>query len=166
MSIVIAIPILSVLLILQSAIFSRVVLLKGTADLVLLALVAWALQKRTKTAWHWCIIGGLLVSYVSAVPLVAPLLGYIIAVGVALLLKQRVWQVPLLAMFVTTFFGTIIVQLIELAALRLSGVAIPFFQSINLVTLPSVMLNLLLALPFYALIGDLSNWLYPEELVV
>ena len=141
-------------------------MLKGTADLMLLALVAWALQKRTKTAWHWCIIGGLLVSYVSAVPLVAPLLGYIIAVGVALLLKQRVWQVPLLAMFVTTFFGTIIVQLVELAALRISGVVIPFFQSINLVTLPSVMLNLLLALPFYALLGDLSNWLYPEELVV
>jgi len=166
MAIAIALPILSVLLILQSAIFSRVVLLKGTADLVLLALIAWALQKRVKTAWHWCIIGGLLVSYVSAVPLVAPLLGYILAVGVALLLRQRVWQVPILAMFTTTFFGTIIVQLVELAALRLTGAALPFFQSINLVTLPSVMLNLLLALPFYALLGDLANWLYPEELVV
>jgi hypothetical protein len=166
MAIAIALPILSFLLILQSAVFSRVILLKGMADLVLLALIAWALQKRVKTAWHWCIIGGLLVSYVSAIPMLATLLGYILAVGVALLLRQRVWQVPILAMFVTTFFGTIIVQLIELAALRLSGVAIPFFQSINLITLPSAMLNLLLALPFYALFSDLSNWLYPEELVV
>ena len=166
MAVAIAIPILSFLLILQTAIFSRVILLKGTADLVLLALIAWALQKRVKTAWQWCIIGGLLVSYVSAIPLGAPLLGYILAIGVALMLRQRVWQVPILAMFVTTFFGTVIVQLVELAALRISGVAIPFFQSINLITLPSVMLNLLLALPFYALLGDLSNWLYPEELLV
>ena len=166
MSIAIAIPILSILLILQSAVFSRIVLLQGTADLVLLALVAWALQKPVKTAWHWCIIGGLLVSYVSAIPLAAPLLGYVMAVGVALLLKQRVWQAPILAMFMTTFMGTIVVQLVELAALRITGVVIPFFQSINLVTLPSIMLNLLLAIPFYAILGDLSNWLYPEELVV
>jgi cell shape-determining protein MreD len=166
MAIAIAIPILSILLILQSAVFSRIVLLQGTANLVLLALVAWALQKQVKTAWHWCIIGGLLVSYVSAVPLAAPLLGYVMAVGVALLLKQRVWQAPLLAMFVTTFMGTIVVQLVELAALRITGVVIPFFQSINLVTLPSIMLNLLLAIPFYAIFRDLSNWLYPEELVV
>jgi hypothetical protein len=29
-----------------------------------------------------------------------------------------------------------------------------------------VLLNLLLAIPVYALIGDLANWLYPEELEV
>jgi hypothetical protein len=69
-------------------------------------------------------------------------------------------------MFVTTFMGTIVVQLVELTALRITGVVIPFFQSINLVTLPSIMLNLLLAIPFYAIFRDLSNWLYPEELVV
>jgi len=166
MAIAIALPILSILLILQSAVFSRIVLLKGTADLILLALIAWALDKRVKTAWHWCIIGGSLVSFVSAIPLAAPLLGYLLAVGIVLMLRQRVWQVPILAMFVATFFGTVIVQLVEFIALRLSGASLPFFQSINLVTLPSIMLNLLLAIPFYALFGDLANWLYPEELEV
>ena len=166
MAVAIALPILSILLILQSAVFSRIVLLKGTTDLVLLALIAWALQKRVRTAWHWCIIGGLLVSFISAIPLAAPLSGYFIAVAITLLLRQRIWQVPILAMLVATFFGTIIVQLVELIALRFVGVSIPFFQAINLVTLPSVILNLLLAIPFYALLGDLANWLYPESLEV
>jgi hypothetical protein len=30
--------------------------------------------------------------------------------------------------------------------------------------LPSIILNLLLAIPVYALVKDLSEWLYPEEI--
>lgn len=166
MATAIAIPILSILLILQSAIFSRITLLNGTVDLVLLAIIAWALQKRVRTAWQWCIIGGLLVSFVSALPLGAPLIGYLLAVGLALMLRRRVWQVPILAMYVTTFFATMITNLVSMLALRLTGVPLPFWQSINTVSLPSILLNLFLALPFYALLGDLSNWLYPEKLEI
>lgn len=161
-----AFPILGLLLVIQTSVLSRVPLLHGTTDLVLLALIAWGLQKRVQTAWHWCIIGGLLVSFTSALPFFAPMIGYALAVGLALMLRQRVWQVPILAMLITTFFGTMLVHLVELLALRLDGVPLPFFESINLVTLPSVLLNLLLAIPFFAFLGDLASWLYPEELEV
>jgi len=166
MAIVIALPILSFLLVLQSAVFSRIVLLKGTADLVLIALIAWAVQKRVKTAWYWCIIGGLLVSYVSALPLGAVFIGYILAVGFALILRQQVWQVPILAMFIATIVGTILVQMVAYASLRISGTGIPFWQSINLILIPSILINTVLAIPFYALFNDLAKWLYPEVLEV
>ena len=68
MTTLLAFPILGILLVLQSAIFSQIPLLQGTTDLVLLALVAWSLQRRVRTAWQWGIIGGLLVGFVSAVP--------------------------------------------------------------------------------------------------
>jgi len=164
MRVLIAIPILSILLVIQSAILSRIPLLNGTSDLVLLAVIAWALQKRVQTAWYWGIIGGLLVGYVSALPLGVPLVGYLLAVGLALILRQRVWQVPILAMFVATFFGTILYHLISLVALRVIGVPMPIIETLNLITLPSVLLNLLLAIPFYFLLGDLAKLLYPEEL--
>lgn len=166
MAVLIAIPILGVLLILQSAVFSQLQLLHGTTDLVLVALIAWAVQKRVQSAWYWCIIGGLLVGFVSALPLGTPLLGYLMAVAMAVILKQRVWQWPILAMFVVTFFGTFLVHLVDIIALRIVGNPLPFWQSINLITLPSVLLNLLLAAPFYAIFGDLANWLYPEELAM
>jgi rod shape-determining protein MreD len=162
----IALPILGILLILQSAIVSRIPLLHGTADLVLLAIIAWALQKRVATAWQWSIIGGLLVTIVSALPLGAALIGYPLAVTFALILRQRVWQVPILAMFISTFVGTLVMHIISLVALRLVGTTLPLREALNLITLPSVLLNLLLAIPVYALIGDLANWLYPEELEV
>jgi biotin transporter BioY len=105
-----------------------------------------------------------LVSFVSGVPFGATLIGYLLAVGLALLLRQRIWQVPLLAMFICTFFGTILVHLVALVVLRITGTSLPFLNALNLVTLPSVVLNLLLAIPVYAIISDLAKWIYPEQL--
>jgi len=160
----IALPILTGLMILQSGIVSRIPLLHGTPDLLLLAILAWALQKRVQTAWQWCIIGALLFSLVSALPLGTALLAYVLATGLALILRRQVWQVPLLAMFVAVLLGTFISHTVSVLSLRLVGDPIPFIQAFNLIVLPSALLNLVLAIPAYALIGDLANWLYPEEI--
>jgi rod shape-determining protein MreD len=166
MAIWIAIPILSILLIFQSSIFSYFTLLNGTADLIMLVLIAWALQKRVQTAWHWCIIGGLLVSIISALPFGVSLIGYSLVIGIVMLLRQRVWQVPILAMYISTFFGTLITHLITIITLRIMGTPLPIQEVLNTITLPSLLLNLILALPVYALINELADRIYPEELEV
>jgi rod shape-determining protein MreD len=162
----ISIPIFAALLILQTAIISRIPLLHGTADLVLLVILAWALQKRVQTAWQWGIIGGLMVGIVTALPFGTSLISYLLAVAMALALRQRVWQVPILAMFVATFLGTLLTHVIAVLSLRFLGDQIPIGDAFSLVTLPSILLNLLLAIPAYALLSDLAHWLYPEELEV
>lgn len=164
MKIVIAIPILSALLIFQSAVVSYFPLLSGTADLILVAVIAWAIQKRVQTAWHWGIIGGLMVGFVSAIPLVVPVVAYLLVIGLALAMRLRVWQAPILAMLVTTFIGTLVVNLASITILRIEGTPIPLLESLNIIVVPSLLLNLLIAIPFYALFGDLAKWLYPEEL--
>jgi hypothetical protein len=68
-------------------------------------------------------------------------------------------------MFVTTFFGTLITLGVALSALSLPRNPLPIPESINLVILPSLLLNLVIGIPIYALIGDLAKWIYPEELV-
>lgn len=166
MATLIAIPILGSLMILQTSVVSRIPLLLGTADLALLAIIAWALQKRVTTAWQWSLIGGMMFSLASALPLGVPLLGYGLSTGLALLLRRRVWQVPILAMFLTTFLCTLITQGIALIALLVVGDPIAVGEAFNLIILPSVIINLLLAVPIYALISDLAKWLYPEELEV
>jgi hypothetical protein len=97
MAIFLAIPILGLLVIFQSAVLSQIFLLHGTADLVLLALVAWSVQERVNTAWHWAVVAALLVSLVTALPLAATLLGYLAVTGTALLLRRVFWQRPLFA---------------------------------------------------------------------
>jgi rod shape-determining protein MreD len=127
-------------------------------------LLAWALQKRVQTAWQWSVVAGIIFNLVSALPLGAPLVGYGLSTAIALGLRRRVWQFPLLAMLVTVFFGTLVTHAVSLAALRLTGDPIPIFEALNLITLPSLILNLALAAPAYALMSDLAGRLYPEAL--
>jgi hypothetical protein len=164
--ILISFPILTSLVMFQSAVISRIHLLYGTADLLLLALVAWALQERVTSAWYWALVGGLVITIASAVPPGVLFAGYLVTVAVALLLRRRVWQLPFLAMLVTTFLGTLIIHGFSTIAIIASGTALPVLSSFDLITLPSLLLNLLLAVPMYAIMSDLANWLYPQEIEV
>ena len=166
MAIWIAIPILGILLILQTVVASQVTLIHGTTDLIMIAVIAWSLQKSVRTAWQWGIIGGLMVGIVSALPIVVPLISYLIVILLALRLRQRVWHIPIFAMFVTTFLGTLVSHTIAVLSLRFLGTVLPLREVVLSITLPSLILNLLLAAPAYFLLGDLAKWVYPEELQV
>ncbi len=157
------VPLLTLLVMLQTAVVSTLPLLHGTADLVLLVLLAWSLQDRVPSAIEWGAIGGLMVGGISAIPFWVPLAGYLSAVGMARLLRRRVWQTPLLAMFITTAGGTILIHVLTWAILRIQGTPLPILDSLNQVVLPATLLNLLLALPVYALVSDLAQTIYPEE---
>jgi hypothetical protein len=163
---IIAIPLFGLLAILQSAIVSRLPLLHGTADILLIVAIAWALQERVRNAWQWALIAGLTVGYISAINIVIPVIGYLVAAGLGLLLRQRIWQVPILAMLAVTFVGTLFVNFLTALFLSISGTPLPLLDTLNLIILPSVILNLLLAIPIYALVKDLSEWLYPEEIEI
>ena len=162
----IAIPILAILTILQSTIVSRLPVLQGTADIVMLVLIAWALQERVRSAWQWSIIGGVLIGFVTVLHFSVPLLIYLVITGLVLIIRRRIWKIPILVMFVMTFIGSVFSYLVSLIAVIISGVNIPVFDSIRLILLPSLILNLLLAAPIYAVIRDLAEWLYPEEIKI
>jgi cell shape-determining protein MreD len=164
MATLLAFPVLGGLLILQSAVVSQMPLLRGTADLVLLALIAWTLRPRVTTHWQWCVVGGMMVTYISAMPFGVYLAAYLGVTLLTVFLRRRVWKAPVLAMFAATFLGTLFLHGLSLAALWVSGTFLPLWQVFNLVTLPSLLLNVLLAAPVYLVIGDLANWLYPEEI--
>jgi len=164
MATLIGIPILIIAVMLQSAIASQVRLLNGPADLVLLTVVTWTMHERVKVTWEWAILAGLMVGFVSALPIWAPIFAYLLVTAVGLFLKQRVWQVPILALFIAVFFGTLIMHTITVAALRFLGTPLDLAQAFNLVTLPSLLLNLLLAIPINGVIGEISGWVYPAEL--
>jgi rod shape-determining protein MreD len=157
----IAIPVLFLAVILQSAVISRVYLLSGAADLPLVMLTAWALQENVDSSWHWAIAAGILVGFVSALPWYVPVISYLFVVTLAQVLQRRVWQAPLLAMFTVTFVGTVFLNILTYLVMRIGGVSMPFEDVLGLLVLPGVLLNLLLAIPVYAIMRDLSRWVYP-----
>ena len=157
----IAVPVIFLTVILQSAVISRVSLLSGIADLPLVMLAAWSLQDEVDSAWQWAAATGLLVGFVSGMAWFVPVAGYIAMVILAQLLQRRVWQAPLLAMFSITFLGTVIVSGLSFGVLRFADVPLPIDDVLGLLTLPSVLLNMLLAIPVYAVMRDLARWVYP-----
>ena len=147
----------------QMTIFSQMPLISGTADLILLFFAAWTMQERVKYRWIWVIIGGLGISLISAMPFYAPLIGYAGVYGIAKLLQRKVWQAPILAMFIVTLLGTSFQHGIYIVALQVSGAPISWGESLDRVILPSILLNLLFALPMYAIVNDVVGRLFPLE---
>lgn len=159
----IAFPLIALAVILQSAVVSRMTLLSGYADLLLILLAAWALQAQVRSAWHWALAAALMVGYVTRLPWPVTAAGYFVVVFIAQLLQRRIWQAPLLAMFSVTIAGTLLMHLMSYAALVFGGSPIPLGDALGFVTLPSLLLNLLFAIPMYAFMRDLAQWVYPGE---
>ena len=152
--------------IVQSAVLSRMPLLLGIPDLLLLVLVSWALQPRVRSAWLWAAIGGLWLQLTTALPVGVTLAAYLAVTGLALLLRGRIWKAPLLMAFLVTFIGTLIIQVTSALVVSATGNLLPAWDVLNLALLPSLVLNLLLLIPVYALVRDLARWLYPDPDVV
>jgi cell shape-determining protein MreD len=158
-----AIPVLVLAIILQTSIASRIMLLSGNADLVLLVVVAWGLQERVSGAWIWGVAASLLVGLASGVPWYIYLIGYLSVVGLARLLVHRIWQAPLLVMFAVTLIGTLELLMLTFVQRTLFEVPLALNEVFSQTVLPTILLNLLLAIPVHALIHDLANRLYPEK---
>jgi len=159
----IAFPLLALVVILQSAVISQMPLLAGYADLMLVILAALALKADATSAWLWAILGGIMVSFVSGMPWSVIIAGYLFVVLLAQLLRQRVWQAPLLAMFSVIFLGTLSMNLLALLVLNFLGTPLPFGDSLGMIVLPSILLNLLFSIPVYAVVRDLAQWVNPAQ---
>ncbi len=162
----IAIPLLALMVIAQSAVFSGINLFQGAANVVLLSVLAWAVQEQVRTAWQWSLIATLFVSIASALPPWAIALGYITSTGLTITLRRWLWKFPFLAMMVASFFCTLLTQTIEALGLRLYGLNFSWYNAFYRVMLPSAMLNLLGAIPIYAILTDLAKWIHPQEMKI
>jgi cell shape-determining protein MreD len=164
-SILTAIPVLGLAMMLQISIASRIMLLSGSVDLLLLALAAWGLQERVRAAWIWGLVASLLAGVVSGVPWYVYLIAYLSVVGLARLLVHRIWQAPLLAMFAVTFIGTLELLMLTFVQRTIFEVPLSFGEVFSQIVLPTVLLNLLLAIPVHALMRDLAERIYPEKVL-
>ena len=147
---------------LQYGVFSRWMILSGSPDLVLLLIIALCLHQKHKRFWILILIMGGIVGFVSALPFFVPMVVYMAVYLASLSLKQRVWQTPLLAMFLLTFGATILANLLSIIVLFVQRIPFNFTEALVKVVLPAVFLNMFLAIPVHAIARELNVWLYPQ----
>jgi rod shape-determining protein MreD len=159
----VAFPILALAVILQSAIVSRISLLSGYADLVLLVVITWALQQGVTTAWHWAFVAGAMTAITTGLPLGIPLVVYLLAVFFAQVIQKRLWQAPLITVFIVTFLASLVSYMLSFLVLNFAGASLSFGEVFSLVMLPSMLLNLVFSIPVLWIMRDLARWVYPIE---
>ena len=138
-------------------------MLQGSADLVLLVLISWVLLADEKRRWHWGLLAGILVGISSAIPIWIPVISY---TGVTLIItwvQRRIWQVPIWMLVTSTFFGTFAVLSLEVVYIWLIAAPIDLADALNIILLPSLVLNMIAVLPVYGFVGEITKRLYPEE---
>ena len=54
-------------------------------------------------------------------------------------------------------------DILALFVLNLLGTPLPIGDSLGLIVLPSVLLNLLFSIPIYAMMRDLAQWVSPVQ---
>lgn len=160
---ILAIILMVFAVILQTTLGVRITILSGAVDLALLTLLGWVLHEPRDDHWHWGILIGCLVGISSAIPLFIPLIGYLLVLLFVFVLQSRLWHAPIVILLLVTFIGTFILNGLELTYIWLSGADFTFVEALNLVLLPSLVLNLLIVLPIYAVIGEFAKMVFPLE---
>jgi cell shape-determining protein MreD len=144
-------------------VISRLPLINGSSDLFILFLSSWALQNKSIKNYEFALIAVVLISIVSTLPFYIYFITYFGIVFLANILKKRVWQTPILALAFTIIIGTLLEHGLTIIWLRLGGNILPIIQTIGLVTVPTLLLNLILSIPVYAIISNISGSLFPSE---
>jgi rod shape-determining protein MreD len=167
MTYLLAFPVFGLALILQSSIVARVQLLAGVGDLPLLVVAAWSLRANKPVAFAWAFVAGLATSFVTGLSPIVPIFSYLFVAWLGVTIRALVWQTQLLLMFVVTFAGSLVMYALSYVVLVILGTPLDLAESLQQIVLPSVLLNLLFAIPLNALLRDAAMWLgeaYREDI--
>ncbi len=148
---------------LQTTFARQLTLLSGSVDLLLIWIAAWALQSKDNSAWFWAILSGAFFGFVSASPWYVGIAAYVSVVFMAKFVQGRLWQSPLLSMFIITIFGSIVLYLLTFIGLQLQGINYPWEDTLVRIIIPSIFLNLFLAIPIHAIVKDTVRWVFKTE---
>ena len=159
----VSLPIMLILSVIQTVAVSRVNLMSGSADIILLTIVSWGITEKDRSVFVWALVGGSLISYISAMPAVVIITSYLIIAGITRVIKKGLWQLPILAVLLSSIIAIITKFIIDIIALQVMGIKLTLSTSIKMTLAPNLILNLFLIFPVYLIMSDLSKWISPKE---
>jgi hypothetical protein len=159
----IAIPVILFLTCLQISLSGKFMILGGFADIILVWMIAWIAQTNIKHNWLWIILTIATVCYVSALPWYSTMISYLLIFAISIVFKKRLWQSPFLSFLLILIIGSLFYYFNGVVSLKLSGSSISIYESFLRIILPSLIMNLIIALPTYLIARDMIHWVYPGE---
>jgi hypothetical protein len=149
---------------LQVSIFSRIQILSGKLDLILLMVIAWALQPEISVTdiVLFSILTGLIIGFISAEPIWLLVSIYLFSAFFSIYLKNRFIQIPILIMFLSGFIFSFFHLFISMLVFQISGLIIDFKTGLEIVIMPSLLLSIIASLPVYLMVSELRRLTFPS----
>lgn len=159
----VSLPIMLIFSVIQTVAVSRIKLMGGSADIILLAIVSWGVSEEDNSVFFWALAGGIFISFISAMPTAAVITSYLFIAGITRIFQKALWQAPILAILLSAFVGTIAKFIIDLIALQFMGIELTLSTSIKMMLAPNLILNLFIIFPIYLVMSDLAKRISPKE---
>ena len=156
------IPVMLILSVVQTVAVSRLSILSGTADIILLSIITWGVIEEENNVFIFALAGGLFISLMTAMPAMTVVVGYVIIALITWLIHRRIWQSPILAALISTIIGTIIKFIVDVIGLQFMGVGFRLTIGIREILVPSMVMNLFFLFPTFTIISDLVKWISPK----
>lgn len=134
---------------LQSSLFPFIRLYSGQPNVILLVVVAWALDADWGEALFWAFVGGLCQDLLSIAPLGTSVLPLCITVFAVKIAYAQVKRLSLLIYIGSVLAGTLLAQITLFILLGIIGYGIDPVPTVRYFMLPSLAYQLVLALPVY-----------------
>ncbi|MEZ4515452.1 MAG: rod shape-determining protein MreD [Chloroflexota bacterium] len=160
-SIYVAIPLMALLAIAQTAILPRVPVLGMVPQLLFLVALAWGLLRGLEQGLLWAFIAGIFVDLFSLTPIGLSSLAYMLAVTPAILLQGVLPPRRYLVAGLAAILATIIYLLVYFIALRFFDLGMSIDTLLEM--LPVALLHGILIVPIYALMQAILNLLQPRR---
>lgn len=163
MSLLLGLTGISLLAVLQASLVNHLRLVDGRPDLVLLAITAWALAGHARQALLFGFVGGLALDLFSAVPLGVSSAALVLVVVLVSYSEGRFWGVHPLMQLAAVLAACAVFYAAQLSSLWVAGHPIDLPLVLNRIVLPSLFLNLVLALPAAQTAEALSRFFTPGQ---
>ena len=163
LEVIVGLPIFAIAAFLQVSVLTKIRLLNGAVNLILVCLIVWSINSSTKYSWIMAVWSGLLMTYVSAMPLYGYMLLNLGVWGFIRFIRKRVWQMPMILTLFVTIVSTLVEALFTLGLLTVQNANLDYLLSLNQVIVPSLIMNLLFTIPVYAFLNDVINTIYINE---
>lgn len=151
-----------IVLMLQYGIFSRWTLLSGSADIVLLFIIALCLISNAKRLWVLVLIFGAIVGAISALPFYLPVGFYFAVYLAAQQIRKRIMQSPLLSMYLLTFVASIGWHILNISFLFIKRIPFKMDTALFEIMLPGLLLNILISIIVHAIVQESSRVITPK----
>jgi rod shape-determining protein MreD len=160
-SIYIAIPLMALLSIVQTAILPRVPIFGVVPQLLFVVALAWGLLRGLEQGLIWAFIAGIFVDLFSLTPLGLSSLAFMAAVAPAILLQNVLPPRRILVAGLLAVPATVIYLLVYFVTLRFFNLGLSLDTLLEM--LPVALVHGILIMPVYALMQTITKLLQPRR---